>query len=106
MPGGKLEEGEDNISALIREVWEELGVELEPSSIQLYGEFTEQAYAKPEGVHVKIICYTGLHKGDPYPNNEIEKIQYFSHSEYTNMPEVAPVVKLIVDDLKKQGLIE
>lgn len=105
MPGGKQEAGEDEIATLIREVKEELDVDLLPDSIERYGEFEDQAYAKPEGTNVKIVCYVGKHEDEPAPANEIEEIRYFEHAEYLNMPEVAPAVKLIVDDLKKRNLI-
>lgn len=35
LPSGKLEEGEDLIAAVIREASEEIGLELEPSAMQL-----------------------------------------------------------------------
>ena len=105
VPGGKLEEGESEIEALIREVQEELDVDLIPDSIRSYDRFTDQAYAKPKGVTVDIIAYFGEHTGNPKPKNEIEDTRYFSYDEYLAMSNVAPAVKLIFDDLKNKGII-
>lgn len=106
VPGGKLEKNEDEVSAIIREVKEEINVDLDHQSINHYDNFTDQAYDEPEGTQVTIICYTAKHQGNPKPSNEIEKIQYFSHQEYHSMPERATAVTLIVDDLKEKGLIQ
>lgn len=106
VPGGKLEKDEDEISAIIREVKEEINVDLDRQSISHYKNFTDQAHDEPTGTQVTIICYTAQHQGNPQPSNEIEKMQYFSHQEYHNLPELASAVTLIVDNLKEKGLIE
>lgn len=106
VPGGKLEAGEDEVSAIIREVKEEIDVDLDHQSIKHYGDFTNQAHDEPKGTQVSIVCYTAKHQGNPKPSNEIEKMQYFSHQEYHNIPELAPAVTLIIDDLKEKGLIQ
>ena len=105
MPGGKKEKGEDNITALIREVKEELTADLHPASIKPFGEFQAQAYGKPAGVTVRIICYIGKHEGKLTANAEIEELAFFSHEEYFAQESTAPAVKLILDALKKNMLI-
>lgn len=106
MPGGKKEEGEDNIAALTREVIEELTVKVEPSSIQHFGQFEAQAYGKPDGVTVRIICYVGEHTGELTASSEIADIAFFSYEEYFGQTNTAPAVKLILDKLKKDKLID
>ena len=58
-PGGKRERGESDHEALIRECREELAVDLRRHTIQPYGVFQAQAHGKPEGIMVRMTCYTG-----------------------------------------------
>lgn len=106
MPGGKLEDNEDSITCLVREIKEELNVDLNINSLQFYGQFTAQAYGKPIGLNVEIDCYFGKHLGELLPSNEIEDARFFSNSEYSKMPETAQAVKLIFTSLKQDNLIE
>lgn len=106
MPGGKHEEGENDIETLIREVKEEIDVNLVPSSLKYYGTFEAQAYAKPKGVMVRIICYVGDHKGTIKVSGEIGELKFFTMSEYLLMEETAPAVLLILKDLKEKGYNE
>lgn len=105
MPGGKREQGEDNIQALIRELKEELQINLIPESIKQYGIFEAQAYAKPIGTYVRIYCYIGNHIGKITPSAEVETIGFFSHDDYMQMEETAPAVCKIVKDLKVRKMI-
>lgn len=54
IPGGKREAGESDEQALIREIKEELSVDLIPSTIKYAGTFKAQADGKPDGVMVKM----------------------------------------------------
>lgn len=105
MPGGKLEKGETSIVGLLREVKEELRIELIPKSIAYYGTLKDQAYGKEKGIEVSIECYTGKYDGEPTPTSEIEEVRYFTSKEYLNMEETAPAVRLIVKSLKNEKLI-
>ncbi len=103
IPGGKREEGETDEQALIREVKEELSVELIPESITYYGTFEAQAHGKPEGTIVRMTCYTALFIGQLQASAEIEEYRYVS---YAWKEKSSLVDKLIFDDLKQKGLIE
>jgi len=103
IPGGKREGNETDHEALIREVKEELTVDLIPSSIKPYGVFKAQAHGKPEGTMVRMTCFTAAYKGTLTPSSEIEKLEYFPFSKKDL---TSPVDHLIFDDLKKKGLIE
>lgn len=105
MPGGKRDQKEDDIQALVREIREELQIELSPS-LQFYGIFEEQAYGKEKGVRVKIICYFGKHIGKIKPGSEIEEVKFFTQSNYFKQKETAPAVRLLFNDLKEKDLIE
>ena len=103
IPGGKREEGESDTQALMREVKEELGVELVPETIQHYGTFEAQAHGKPEGTVVRMTCYTAQYSGTLVPQAEVEKLDWF---DYSKRDSVSPVDQLIFDDLKSKSLID
>lgn len=102
IPGGKRESGESDEQALIREVMEELSVKLIPSSITPYGVFIAQAHGKPEGVMVKMTCYTAEFDGELDVSNEIEEMDFF---DYAQKNRTSQVDFLIFDDLYTKGLI-
>ena len=56
IPGGKRENEESDQECLIREVREELGVEVDVSSSRYLGIFKAQADGKAQGVEVKMTC--------------------------------------------------
>jgi 8-oxo-dGTP diphosphatase len=102
IPGGKREGEESDHEALMREVKEELNVDLISETIKPYGVFEAQAHGKPEGVVVRMTCYMAEFNGTPKPTSEIEKLAYFS---YPDKHKTGPVDYLIFDDLKAKGLI-
>jgi 8-oxo-dGTP diphosphatase len=102
-PGGKREAGESDEAALLREVKEELLVDIIPATIKFYGVFEAQAHGKPEGTVVRMTCYTAGYNGTLAPSSEIEKIDWF---DYSRREDIAPVDKLIFDDLKAKNLID
>lgn len=106
MPGGKRNEGEDNLKALIREIKEEVQLEIDPRTVDFYGTFEAQAYGKDKGVMVRVHCYTANHSGTVQSSSEIDEVAYFSQEEYIKGLDQAPAVKLILQDLKKKGLVE
>ena len=103
IPGGKREPGESDIQALMREIKEELSVDLIPGTLQLYGVFETQAHGKPEGTLVRMTCYTGKYIGNLTPSAEVGHMDYFP---YSKKHLTSPVDNLIFDDLKRKGLIE
>jgi 8-oxo-dGTP pyrophosphatase MutT (NUDIX family) len=103
IPGGKREGNETDHEALIREVKEELSVDLAPGSIRHYGTFEAQAHGKPEGTVVRMTCYEAKFSGILQASAEVAEYKYvdFSWKEKSS-----PVDKLIFDDLKKKNLID
>ncbi len=102
IPGGKRELGESDHQALIREVKEELQVDLIVPSIKEYGIFEAPAHGKPEGTMVRMTCYTGDFEGLLKPDSEIEAVDFF---DFSRKDETSAVDHLIFDDLKKKGLL-
>lgn len=103
IPGGKRQEGENDLVALTREIEEELKVKLHPETIVPFGIFEAQAHGMPEGTVVRMTCYTAKYTGALTPSAEIEEMDWF---DYAKRNEVSPVDQLIFDDLRAMDLIE
>jgi 8-oxo-dGTP pyrophosphatase MutT (NUDIX family) len=102
IPGGKREQGETDEQALIREISEELSVTIDESSLQFVGIFKAQAHGQPEGVFVKMTCYSGKYIGEVKASAEIEAIRWFAYSE---KDQVVGVDQLIFDHLHQNALL-
>lgn len=103
IPGGKREAGESDIETLVREVKEELSVDIIESSAKLYGVFEAQAHGKAEGVIVKMTCYTAEFTGELKVDSEIVENVWLTTADIET---VSPVDKLIFADLKQKGLLK
>lgn len=103
IPGGKREPGESDQEALIREIREELSVDLKPETIEPVGEFKAQADGKPEGTMVRMTCYQADFRGEIQAAAEIEEVVWICHEDKDRC---SPVVKLILDWLKERDGIE
>ena len=103
IPGGKREQGESDIETLVREVKEELSVDIVESSAKLYGVFEAQAHGKAEGVIVKMTCYTAEYTGELKADSEIAEIVWLTMADIES---VSPVDKVIFADLHEKGLLK
>ncbi len=103
LPGGKREAGEDDAAALMREIKEELTVEIVPATMQLMGVFTAQAHGHASGVMVQMTCYTASYTGQLQAAAEIEEFVWLT---YANRHQVSDVDKIIFDWLWQQGLLK
>ena len=98
--GGKRESNETDAETLIREIKEELNVEIITSTIKYIGTFKAQADSYSVGTNVKMICYTAEFVGNLEPCNEVQAIEWLT---YADRESVSEVDKIIFDFLKNKG---
>ncbi|MBO5478508.1 MAG: NUDIX domain-containing protein [Clostridia bacterium] len=101
-PGGKREGNETDEETLIREVKEEVSVDIRLDTIKYYGTFEAQADGKEDGVIVKMTCYMAEYEGELKPDSEIERIDFLNTND---IDKLSLAGKLIFEDLKEKGLI-
>jgi 8-oxo-dGTP diphosphatase len=98
IPGGKRENGESDLAALVREIAEELTVALVAATVRQAG--TYEAHQPADGAVVRMSCYTGDYSGTLAPSSEIDELAWFT---YADRPHVPPVDQMLFDDLNATG---
>jgi 8-oxo-dGTP pyrophosphatase MutT (NUDIX family) len=106
LPGGKIDKGETAVTALCREIAEELGVLLNPQTLTYYTHITAPAYGEPAGTMMEQDCYTTSQLVSPSAAAEIGSISYFNLPQYLAQPRQAPGAVMILQQLTLQGLID
>ncbi|MBC7836927.1 NUDIX domain-containing protein [Acetobacteraceae bacterium] len=102
-PGGKREGSESDEQTLIREIKEELGVNVKPETIRHVQTFKAQAHGLPDGVMVQVAGYSADFEGTVSPQSEIEELTWFTYADMVRATEPG---KLILTWLKEQNLID
>tara|TARA_Y100000034_G_C6676881_1_gene297396 strand:+ start:155 stop:547 length:393 start_codon:yes stop_codon:yes gene_type:complete len=81
-PGGKVEQGEDLIQALKREIKEETNLEI--SNLK---KISEYEYPRPDGILTFGLCYSSISKSEEVTlNNELESYKWITKEEFSNYP--------------------
>lgn len=96
-PGGKREFGETDVEALIREIKEELTVELQVNTLEYIGTFEAQADGHPLDTTVRMTCYSGKYIGELKASSEIEEIAWL---RYDDKEKTSAVDKIIFNWLR------
>ncbi|HEY8480240.1 MAG TPA: NUDIX domain-containing protein [Spirillospora sp.] len=102
LPGGKREPGEDDWSALSREVREELGLELDRASFRELGVVRAPAHDQPDFVHVRMACFTAVHRGVMAPAGEVDEYVYVAPGDRRLL---APAAQAALDLAAENGLL-
>ena len=102
-PGGKPEGSETAAEALVREIKEELTIDIDSSKIEELGVFEAQAHGKDEDVKVIMTCFQAPYVGQITPASEIGEVIWFT---YADKAKSSPVDNLVFDWLKERDLID
>ncbi|RYJ37136.1 lysine decarboxylase [Flavobacterium anhuiense] len=102
IPGGKRENNETDEQTLVREIQEELNVEIIPKSVEYIGTFKAQSDGAAKGIIVKMTCYKADYNGVPQESNEIEEIKWLN---YKDLDIISEVDKIIFKHLNESGLL-
>lgn len=100
IPGGKRENNEKDDETLIREIKEELSVDILQETIIYVGTFIAQSDGDTKGINVKMNCYKADYIGVLKKNNEIAEIRWLS---YKDLDLISEVDKIIFDFLKNKN---
>lgn len=88
LPGGKIESGETKEQALIREIKEELNIDLIPSSIEFMTMVRDKAYGIDDDV--ELYCFRAKFTDEITPIAEISDVQYLDWQQNAEL--LAPAV--------------
>ena len=102
LPGGKREAGESDAAALLREIKEELTIDLIPTTINYLETFRAQADGKPVGTMVKLTCYAAAFQGTITAASEIAEVIWITSQDRAHC---SPAAQLLLDWLKAKALI-
>jgi 8-oxo-dGTP diphosphatase len=94
LPGGKREPGEDDWTALSREVREELGVHLDEATFHGIGVVEAPAHDQPPGTRVRMACYMAEYHGELTATGEIDEWMFVEPSDDHRL---APAVRAALE---------
>ncbi|PWQ97524.1 NUDIX hydrolase [Leucothrix arctica] len=81
IPGGKREQGETDEQALVREIQEEITVDLVTDTITYAETFKAPADGKNTDIDVKLTCYYADYTGELVADAEIEEIAFIAFED-------------------------
>lgn len=97
-PGGKPEPGETDHQTALREVKEEIGVDLDPAKLELVGIYMQEAANEADhSIEGHLFEYMEPLTVEPSPAAEIEELRWLDFSEGNKLPDnLAPLIRNVV----------
>ncbi len=106
LPGGKLDQGEHAVSAIIREIKEELLIDISREELEFYCHISAPAYGEVPSVCMEQDCFLYSLKSIPVVNAEIEAIRFFSFAAFKKEAVQVPGVLLLFEQLVKDDKVD
>ena len=105
LPGGKIDDGENSLEAVQREILEELNVKLDTERLKYYCHITAPAYGESTNIIMEQDCFLYELTETIEPNNEIGEVKFFDIKMYQSEPAQVLGVLKVFDELAKNCLI-
>ncbi len=105
LPGGKIDQGETAREALIREIREELNIDLQPGKIESYKHISAPAYGEDPELIMEQDTFRYNLTEKIQPSHEIVAVKYFDLEIYKQESAQVPGVLMIFKLLKEDGII-
>lgn len=106
LPGGKVEEEETPIQSLIREIKEELDVQLQAADLQPYCHILAQAFGEKPDLIMEQSCFLGPALDSYKASGEIGAVRYFTFEAYMKQAWIVPGVITAFNNLFDDGLLK
>lgn len=105
LPGGKIDKGETAKEALIREVREELSIDLQPDKIEDYKHISAPAYGESPELIMEQDTFRYDLTEKIQPSHEIAAVKFFGLEMYKQEPAQVPGVLKVFALLKEDDII-
>lgn len=105
LPGGKVDKGETSREALIREIHEELNIDLQPDKIEKYKHISAPAYGESSELIMEQDTFRYDLTEKIQPSHEIAAVKFFDLEMYKQEPAQVPGVLKVFALLKEDDII-
>ena len=105
-PGGRIEPGETPTEALVRELNEELSIDVDEADLEFFGEFSAEAANHPgRVVHMEVYMVKGW-RGEIVASSEIEELQWITSDTVSSFKVGSIFGGQVLPLLKEKGMID
>lgn len=103
-PGGKVEEGENDEDCLIRELKEELGIEVNKDELEYYTIMEGNTHLDDKKISLSFY-FVNTKGGEIKALREVTQIAWLSYNEIKDGRVITPLMGEITNKLKSEGFL-